>query len=162
MKEITMSNVNPPTTSSAAAHAARIRAREESAEDRKPVAGQSTAERYAARILPGYRRDEELREQARLSELRARGVISAVDEEPDEDEEFEVLVEDEAEDVEEAAPSTAEIYAARERERQQAEHAATLAAHRSAGQTAPPPQGHQYTERVAQQYRRTTPWPTAS
>jgi hypothetical protein len=40
--------------------------------------------------------------------------------------------------------------------------AATLAAHRSAGQTAPSPQGHQYTERVAQQYRRTTPWPIAS
>ncbi|MFD9099310.1 hypothetical protein [Streptomyces collinus] len=65
----------PQPTSSAAAHAERIRAREQAATERKaaPTGGQSTAERYAAQVLPGYHADEELREQARLNEMRARG-----------------------------------------------------------------------------------------
>ncbi|KND40091.1 hypothetical protein IQ64_35810 [Streptomyces stelliscabiei] len=156
--------MGPPATPTAVAHAERIRASTEGrpAEQAGTGGGQSTAERIAARILPGYRADEALRQQARLGELRARGVIAAEDEPVDEDEEYdeEVLVDEEEGD--EVPVTTAELYARRERERQQAEHAATLAAHRSVGQAAAPSQVHQYTERVAQQYRRTTPWPTAS
>ncbi|MEH0582823.1 hypothetical protein QA942_01415 [Streptomyces sp. B21-106] len=113
-----------PVTASAAAHAERIRASDGRTEGGKPAAGQSTAERIAQRILPGYRRDEELREQARLNELRARGVITAEDEEPDEDEEYDVVVEDEVDEEPEAEEpkSTAERYAARELERQKHEH----------------------------------------
>ncbi|QQM41988.1 hypothetical protein [Streptomyces liliifuscus] len=135
-------------------HAERIRARTEVRADEEPgtTAGQSTAERIAARILPGYRRDEELRAQARMGELRARGVISAADEAPDEDEEYEVVDEEEIDedDVEEddEPVSTAERYARRERQRQQAEHQATLAAHRG---RAPLPQvGHVYAAQLAQ------------
>ncbi|MYV42913.1 hypothetical protein GT030_29620 [Streptomyces sp. SID1328] len=77
-----MSNVNRPVTPSAAAHAQRIRERE-SGEQKPPAAGQSTPELYAQRILPSYKRDEELREQARLNELRARGQWVPGDQEDD-------------------------------------------------------------------------------
>lgn len=146
----------PPVTPSAAVHAERIRARTEVRAEEEPgtTAGQSTAARIAARILPGYKADEALREQARLGELRARGVITAADEEPDPDEgeEYEVLDEEEIDedDVEEddEPVSTAERYARRERQRQQAEHQATLAAHRG---RAPAPQvGHLYAAQLAQ------------
>jgi len=114
-----VTNVNPPSSTSAAMHAERVRAGEAERAGRAPSpSAQSTAERYAARILPGYRADAELREQARLRELQARGVITA-DAEPedvDEEEDFEVEV-DEEEGDEEAAQSTAERYAARERAR---------------------------------------------
>ncbi|MGW6924480.1 hypothetical protein ACWGA9_24865 [Streptomyces sp. NPDC054950] len=151
-------NPNPPVIASAAAHAARIRGREERAEDRVPEAGLSTAERIAQRILPGYRADEELREQARLSELRARGVIAAADDEPDE--EYDVVVDEEVDEAPEveAPKTTAEIYAERERARQQAERAATLAAHRSAGQVAPPQIRHNHAEALTQPYKRGQRW----
>lgn len=125
----------PPVTASAATHAGRLQARD--AESTARPAGKSTAQHYADRILPGYRRDEELREQARLRELRARGVITP-DPEPDADEEdYDVDEEYEEEpDVEEEAPmSTAELYARRERERQAAEHAANLRAQAGAVRT---------------------------
>ncbi|MEU9264580.1 hypothetical protein AB0E04_03875 [Streptomyces sp. NPDC048251] len=150
-------NMRQPVTASAAAHAERIRSGGQRAEVGKPAAGQSTAERIAQRILPGYRADAELREQARMNELRARGVVTPdaepedVEDEYDEDQEDEILDEDD----EEEAPSTAELYARRERARQKAERAATLAAHRSVGQVAPPPQVHRYAEILAQPYRRT-------
>ncbi|MGW4139373.1 hypothetical protein ACWELV_21660 [Streptomyces mirabilis] len=85
-----MNHVNPPVTASAAAHAARIRAGEEvRAAEREVPTGQSTAEMYAARILPAYRRDEELREEARKAEMRARGRWVPGDDEEDEEEEAE-------------------------------------------------------------------------
>ncbi|MEH0587406.1 hypothetical protein QA942_26300 [Streptomyces sp. B21-106] len=114
-------NPNPPVTASAAAHAERLRAREQRAAEVKPAAGQSTAQRIANKILPGYRADEELRERARQNELRARGVIS-VDTEPEgiEDEYEDEEVEEEPE-VEEPK-STAQLYAEREMERQKHEH----------------------------------------
>jgi hypothetical protein len=153
--------MGPPATPTAVAHAERIRASTEGrpAEQAGTGGGQSTAERIAARILPGYRADEALRQQARLGELRARGVIAAEDEEPDEGEEYEVLDEQETdEDDEEEAPSTAELYARRERERQKAEHAATLAAHKSVGRAAVPQVGHNYAAQLAQPYRRGNGW----
>ncbi|MFJ2964249.1 hypothetical protein ACIPIC_18360 [Streptomyces collinus] len=144
----------PPVTGSAAVHAERIRAREERAEERTPPTGQSTAERIAARILPGYRRDEELREQARLGELRARGIISAEDDEPDVDEVEEYEEEPEAEgDAEEAPLTTAERYAAVEMERREAEHAANLRAQAGAGRPVAQPVGHRYAAQLAQPHR---------
>lgn len=85
-----MAHVNRPVSATAAAHAARIRAGEE-ARAAKPdtPAGQSTAEIYAARILPGYRADEALREQARQADLRARGRWVPGDDAEDEEDEAE-------------------------------------------------------------------------
>lgn len=127
-----MGSNGPTVTGSAAIHAERIRAGAAARAERPtaPAAGQSTAERYAQRILPGYRADEEARERARLSELRARGVISA-EAEPEDEEEYEDE-EDVVEEVEEEDEpvSTAEIYARRERLRIKAEHKANLTAHR--------------------------------
>ncbi|MEV6833607.1 hypothetical protein AB0N17_03590 [Streptomyces sp. NPDC051133] len=84
-----MSNVNRPVTQSAAAHAQRIREQQRGEEER-PAAGQSTAELYAARILPGYKRDEELRERARLNEMAARGRWVPGDQDEDDEEPEEV------------------------------------------------------------------------
>ncbi|MGW1503757.1 hypothetical protein ACWCQW_35395 [Streptomyces mirabilis] len=137
---------NPPVTASAAAHAARIRAGEEEfrAARSDAPAGQSTAERYAARALAGAQADEALREEARRNDLRARGQWVPDDEEELDEEEAEAEFEDEGEeDDEEAQPlSTAERYAAMERKRQAAERKATLKAHRGAVQTLVQP--HQY------------------
>ncbi|NMI57102.1 MULTISPECIES: hypothetical protein [unclassified Streptomyces] len=84
-------HVNPPVSPTAAAHAARIRVGEEAAnaEHEAPTAGQSTAELYAARILPGYKADEALREAARQAELRARGRWVPGDDAEDEEDEAE-------------------------------------------------------------------------
>ncbi|MEW2083476.1 hypothetical protein [Streptomyces sp. NPDC005283] len=82
-------NGNPPTTPSATMHAERIRARTQPGNDAKEPAASSTAELYAARILPGYQADEELREEARKSELRARGTWVPGDDAEDYDEEDE-------------------------------------------------------------------------
>ncbi|MEH0551232.1 hypothetical protein [Streptomyces sp. B21-101] len=69
-----MTNVNPPTTASAVAHAQRIKAGEQT---RKRAAGEregrQTFELYAERARAGAAADEALREEARKSELRARG-----------------------------------------------------------------------------------------
>jgi hypothetical protein len=74
-------------------HAERIKARTKAGKE-AVSAGQSTAELYAARILPGYRADEALREEARKNELRARGVSLPGDdeEEPEEDEQEAAVV----------------------------------------------------------------------
>lgn len=84
-------NINPPATPSAMMHAERIRAGEQaSAAKQDGPAGQSTAEMYAARILPGYKADEALREEARRNELRARGTWVPGDDDLEEDEPEEV------------------------------------------------------------------------
>lgn len=120
-----MGTNGPMIGGSAAVHAERIRAGEaERAGRAQSPSATSTAERYAARILPGYRADEEARERARLSELRARGVISADPEPEDEEvEEYDEEVVDE-DDEEDEPTSTAERYARRERERIKAEREA--------------------------------------
>lgn len=116
-------HVNPPVSGTAAAHAARIRAGEE-ARAVKPAAdaGQTTAQRYAARALAGAQADEALREEARRNDRRARGQWVPGDEEEEldaelDEEEAEAEFEDEEEeDGEEEQPlSTAERYAAIER-----------------------------------------------
>lgn len=151
--------LRPAVTPSAVMHAERIRAQEK--EQPSGQAAQSTAERYAQRILPGYRADEELREQARLNELRARGTWVPGDEEPDEGEGFEdEAPEDKVEDEEpESAPlTTAERYAAVETERRAAEHQANLTAHKSAGRTAPAPVGHRYAAQLVQPHNYADRW----
>lgn len=130
---------SPPVTPSAAAHAERIRVREQArtAEQGTAPAAQSTAEMYAARILPGYRADEALRQQARMNELRARGMWVPSDDEETEgaEDEFEEYddTDEEVEEVddEERPRTTAEIYAARERKRIEAERVANRAAWRT-------------------------------
>jgi len=122
-----------PVTSSAVAHAERIRAGETERAQHQQAPTGTTAEHYAERALAGHRADEELRMRARMNELRARGVIGA-DEEPDDEEEYDDTeqveeFEEEPEDDDENV-STAELYARRERARQRAEHKATVAAHR--------------------------------
>ncbi|WP_405525235.1 hypothetical protein OG426_19450 [Streptomyces canus] len=121
-----MGTNGPTIGGSAAIHAARIRerdARRAAVPDAVPD-GKSTAQLIAEQVLPGYRADEEARERARLSELRARGVISADPEPEDEEvEEYDEEVVDEADEAEEPT-STAEIYAARERLRIKAEREA--------------------------------------
>lgn len=87
-----MTNVNPPVGPTAAAHAARIRDREARASEREAPTGQTTAELYASRILPGYKQDEALREEARKAELRARGGWVSGDDAEDEYEEDEEAV----------------------------------------------------------------------
>jgi hypothetical protein len=151
----------PEATASATMHAERIRAREKSAERDVPAGGQSTAELYAARILPGYKRDEELREQARLNEMRARGRWVPGDDVDEDGEEYE-QVEEEYEDEEPEDDggeqlSTAEKYAAIETERRRAERAATLAAHKSVVRTIEP-QGHRYAAQLAQPHRLADRW----
>lgn len=135
----------PPLTGSAAVHAERIARGVERRAERPEAGGKSTAELYAERILPGYRADERLRKGARLRELEARGIITAEDEQPDEYEDGEEF-EDEA-DEEERPPTTAELYAARERERIEAGHAATLTAHHGIGQQSAPQVRHRYASR---------------
>jgi hypothetical protein len=148
-----MTNVNPPTTPSAALHAERIKARTKSKE--QAPAGQSTAEQIASRILPGYRADEALREEARKRELQARGIVSADEDlEGEVDEEEGVEPEDEEEDE---TLSTAERYAARERKRQTAERKATLAAHKGAVQTTGSA-GHRSAAQLAQPHRQAHLW----
>ncbi|MGW1669014.1 hypothetical protein [Streptomyces sp. NPDC002324] len=149
------SRMGPPVTPSAAAHAERIRARteERAAEQTETTAGQSTAERIAAQVLPGYRADAALREQARLSELRARGVIS--DGAEPEDAEEEVPVDEDEDDVEEndKPVSTAERYARRERQRQQSEREANRRAHEGAVRAMAQPLPPQYPAMAAQPHR---------
>lgn len=155
-----MANVNPPVTASAAAHAARLRAREEErAASSKDRDTRQTFERYAERAAAGFRADEELREQARMGELRARGVITA-DEEPDvEADEGEEYEEEQADDDTEDEPlSTASRYAAVERKRRTAEHRANVAAQAGAVQTMTPLAGNQYPARVAQPHRFADRW----
>ncbi|KUN03953.1 hypothetical protein AQI95_21170 [Streptomyces yokosukanensis] len=157
-----MSNVNRPVAPSAAAHAARIRARDEewaSASGERDT--RQTYEIYGERAAAQARADEELREGARKRELRARGVWVPDDaseeegdrEEYDQAEEYE----DEEPETDEEPVSTAERYAARERKRQQAERAATLAAHRGAVRTLGP-QGHQQAAKLAQPHRYADRW----
>jgi hypothetical protein len=151
-------HVNPPVAPSAAAHAERIRAREQRADGGQSTTGQSTAERIAAQILPGYRRDEELRQAARMRELQARGVITA-DSEPEDVEEEDVEDEEPEADGEEEQPlTTAERYAAIERARQTADRQATMAAHRGAVQATVQPAGHRYAEQLAQPHRYAHVW----
>lgn len=154
-------NPNPPVTQSAATHAERIRAREQRAVGRKPAVGQSTAELYGARALALVQADEELREEARRNDMRARGqwVPGDADEYDDgEDYEVEEYEEEMAEDDEEERPvTTAERYAAIETERRTAERAATLAAHKSAVRTIEP-QGHRYAAQLAQPHRLVDRW----
>lgn len=149
-------NMRQPVTASAAMHAERIKAGEQArAKAAAERSGRQTAQIYGERAAAGHRADEALREAARLGELRARGVITPDPEpedlEDDEGQDDEVL--DEVD--EEEAPSTAELYARRERARQKAEHAATLVAHKSIVQVSSPPQVHRYAEQLAQPYRRT-------
>lgn len=157
-----MTNINPSTTASAALHAERIRAGEQARPAKQGgPAGRSTAERYADRILPGYAADEALREEARKSELRSRGVWVPGDEEPveelDEDGEME-FEEEELEDEEPAPPTTAERYAAREMKRRAAEHEANLVAQKSVGWVAPRPVGHRHAAQLAQPHRHAHVW----
>ncbi|MGQ4402533.1 hypothetical protein ACN6K4_003315 [Streptomyces hayashii] len=67
-------NMHQPVTASAAAHAQRIKAGEQT---RKRAAGEregrQTFEVYAERARAGAAADEALREEARKNELRARG-----------------------------------------------------------------------------------------
>ncbi|MEU8031943.1 hypothetical protein AB0C13_25405 [Streptomyces sp. NPDC049099] len=157
-----MSNVNRPVTPSAAAHAARIRAGEERSAASGERDTRQTYEIYGERAAAQARADEELRHRAHMSELRARGVITA-DDEPEDDEEFEDQAEEYEEeelaedDDEEEQPSTAERYAAIERKRQQAERAATLAAHKGAVTTLVP-QGHRHAEQLVQPHRFADRW----
>lgn len=131
-------SANPPVAASAVAHAERIRAGEAeraAAGPRTASGEQTTAERYAARILPGYRADEAARERARRDELRTRGVwVPSDDEEaeaePEDVEDYDVEVDDE-ETEEEQPQTTAELYAARERVRIAAEREANRAAWQS-------------------------------
>lgn len=126
--------MSQPVTPSAAAHAARIKARdEERAKANEQPDTRQTYEIYGERARAGFRADEELRQQARMSELRSRGVWTPGDEEVDDDaaaEEYEEeVLDDEDDESEEDAPmTTAELYARRERERQRAEHTANRAA----------------------------------
>lgn len=150
-----------PVTPSAAAHAARIREREEGRAARAvPADGRQTFERYAERAIAGARADEELREQARLNDARARGEWTPGDAEEDDDvEEYEQADEAEEEDVEydDEELSTAERYAARERKRQQAEHAANVRAQAGAVRTLGP-QGHQQAAKLVQPHRYADRW----
>jgi hypothetical protein len=76
--------------------------------DRSP--GMSAAEQHAARVLPGYRADAALREEARRRELAARGLL--LDDADIEEEEPDVEVDQEPEEPEGGWSSTAERYAA--------------------------------------------------
>ncbi|MEU0069541.1 hypothetical protein ABZ027_08350 [Streptomyces sp. NPDC006332] len=120
-------------TGSAAQHAERLRAREaERAAAGQERDGRQTAEIYGERAAAGWRADEALREQARRNDARARGEWVPGDEPEDvvDDEEFEDAEEEgDLEDGEEPV-STAELYARRERARQQAGHRSAQAAHR--------------------------------
>ncbi|MGW3134388.1 hypothetical protein [Streptomyces sp. NPDC001139] len=140
-----MTTNGPTVSGSAALHAQRIKASEAERAAAQPAArtGQSTAERYAQRILPGYKADAAARERARLSELRSRGLWTPLDEEDAEEvdeaeaeEEFEEVEEDDVEDDQEEPKSTAELYAARERQRIKAEHEANIAAWRGSSEVA--------------------------
>lgn len=159
--------VSRPTTPSAAMHVERIRAGEQERAARQDApAAKSTAGLYADRILPGYAADEALREEARKSELRARGIWTPGAEQLVEElDEVEDVEEFEDEEPEEAAPlTTAERYAVRETERRAAEHEANLVAQKSAGRTAPEPVGHRYAAQLAQPHRYADRWgpkPTA-
>ncbi|MPY34102.1 hypothetical protein FNH09_23490 [Streptomyces adustus] len=150
-----------PVTPSAAAHAERIRARaEERAAASQERDGRQTYERYAERAAAGYRADEALREQARVNELIARGVIAA-DPEPEDLEEEDVEYEDEEpEDDEEDVPqTTAEKYAAIERERRAAERAVNVRAQTSMVQAMGQPLAPQRRPVVAQPHRYADTWP---
>lgn len=153
----------PAVTPSAAAHAERIRTGEQRSEA-TPLAGQSTAQRYANRILPGYQRDEELREQARMGELRARGVIAADPEPEDAEAEYADDEPEPDEDVEEDGEplTTAQRYAAVERERRAAEAKANRAAQSGAVRTWSPIVGNQYPPPVATPHRYTDRWPKSA
>lgn len=149
----------PPVTASAARHAERIRAGEVARAGREqPPSAPTTAERYAARILPGYHADEELREAARLSELRARGIITPDPELEDAEDKFDEEEPEPEEDEEDAPLSTAERYAAVEVKRRAAEHEANLVAHKSAGQQAVPQVRNRYAAQVAQPHRYADRW----
>lgn len=158
-------HVNPPVSGTAAAHAARIRAGEE-ARAAKPAAaaGQTTAQRYAARALAGTQADEALREEARRNDRRARGQwVPGDEEELDaelDEEEAEAEFEDEEEEDggEEQPLSTAERYAAVERERRAVERKATVKAHRGAVQTLVQPTGHRQAGQLAQPHRYAHVW----
>ncbi|MEU3546282.1 hypothetical protein [Streptomyces longwoodensis] len=150
----------PEASASARVHAERIRAGEKTAGRAGAAAGKSTAELYAERILPGYRADEAARERAQMGELRARGVVSA-DDVPEDDEEFEDQYEEEPaedDDGEERPPTTAELYAERERERQQAEHAANVRAQTGAVGTMGRAVWPQYPVRVQAPHRYADRW----
>jgi hypothetical protein len=124
-----MGTKGPTITGSAAIHAERIKARDaERAAGTKERDGRQTAEIYGERAAAGYRADEELREAARLGELRARGIITpdpepetAVEEDDEGTDEYE---EDEVVEEDDEPTSTAERYARRERERIKAERVA--------------------------------------
>jgi hypothetical protein len=154
-----MGTNGPAVGSSAAAHAERIRAGEVARAGRaQPSSAPTTAERYAARILPGYHADEELREAARLSELRARGVITPDPEPEDLEDEFDEEELESEEDEEDAPLSTAERYAAVEVKRRAAEHEANLVAHKSAGQQAVPQVRYRYAAQLSQPHRYADRW----
>lgn len=161
-----MGTNGPAVGNSAAAHAERIRAGEVARAGRvQPPSAPTTAERYAARILPGYHADEELREAARLSELRARGIITPDPEPEDLEDEFDEEVDEEEmepeedeEDEEDKPLTTAERYADVEVKRRAAEHEANLVAHKSAGQQAVPQVRYRYAAQVAQPHRYADRW----
>jgi hypothetical protein len=72
----------------------------------------SAAEQHAARVLPGYRADAALREEARRRELAARGLLVDDADIEEDDEEPDVEVDQEPEEPEEGWSSTAERHAA--------------------------------------------------
>lgn len=153
-----MSNVNRPVTPSAAAHAERIRAGEE---ERQAAAkerdSRQTYEIYGERAAAAARADEELREQARRNDARARGEWVPGEEangedieEAYDDEEYE---EDADVDEEEAPVSTAERYARQERAKIKAEHEANLRARASQARAMGRPLAPQYPAMVRQVHR---------
>ncbi|MFG2948165.1 hypothetical protein [Streptomyces adustus] len=154
-----MANGGPTITGSAAIHAERIQARDaELAAAQKPD-GRQTFERYAERALARARADEELREQARLNDMRVRGQWVPGDEPEDqEDDGVEEVEEEDVEDEEDAPTSTAELYARRERERQAAERKANVRAHAGMVQTMDRPLAPQRPPTVAQPHRYAHAW----
>lgn len=162
-KEKPMSNPNPPVTASAALHAERIRARDtERAAAAKTPDARQTYEIYGERAAAGARADEEARRQALLNDRRARGEWTPGDEpeaDEDQDDEYDDTEEEtDVEDEEDTPLSTAEMYAARERERQAAERAANVRAHAGMVRTMDRPLAPQRSPTVAQPHRYAHVW----
>jgi hypothetical protein len=105
----------PPVSAAVMRHMDRIEVGEErrAAEAADRPTGMSAAEQHAARVLPGYRADAALREEARRRELAARGLlVDEADIEEEDEEEPDVEVDQEPEEPERGWSSTAERYAA--------------------------------------------------
>lgn len=134
----------PPLPAAVQTHMDRIAAgaQRRAAEQASRAGGLSSAEQHAARVLPGYRADAELREEARRRELAARGLLveDELDVEGDDEEQDATAVDDEPEPGEPRL-TTGEVYAARAGGRDSSERRSARQAYRNvamqAAQTSP-------------------------